>query len=323
MKQTEENKRRKGTPASILSTLSIIIAACLLFYPMASEIWNASRNSGVENSFSSAVQSLSGEDYSSCIDEAKAYNEGLTGNAGRFDLDGDRMQEYMALLNPTGSGMMGTVEIPVIGVKLPLYHTVESTVLQVACGHIPGSSLPVGGESTHSAISGHTGMSSSKLFTDLTELSVGDIFTLRILGETLDYEVETINIVEPEDLSLLEIQPGRDLCTLITCTPLGLNTHRLLVTGHRIGDTSPVQEDGNQMNPSPAMKKVSVFSKYELIFAGAGVVLIALAVFLPVLRRRADERKEPDIEDCSGKSRYKHVDSKNGNHVRQRSEEER
>lgn len=133
-----------------------------------------------------------------------------------------------------GNGIMGYVEIPAIDVELPVYHGVEDTILQVAIGHIEGSSLPVGGPDTHCVVSGHRGLPSAKLFTDLDQLEAGDLFLLHVLDETLAYEVDQIHIVEPEDTSLLEIEEGQDLCTLVTCTPYGINSHRLLVRGHRV-----------------------------------------------------------------------------------------
>lgn len=146
----------------------------------------------------------------------------------------EEKQYYEQLLNVSGNGIMGYIEIPSIDVMLPIYHGTSEEVLQVAIGHIEGSSLPIGGESTHSVISGHRGLPSSRLFTDIDQLSEGDTFTLMVLDEVLTYEVDQIRIVEPEDISLLAIEEGQDLCTLVTCTPYGVNSHRLLVRGHRV-----------------------------------------------------------------------------------------
>jgi len=163
--------------------------------------------------------------------DARAYNAGLPAREHRYQPTGEETARYQTLLNIASNGVMGYVGIPAIHVSLPIYHGVNEAVLQVAIGHIEGSSLPVGGESTHCVISGNRGLPSARLFTDLDKLTVGDEFYLRVLDEKLAYEVDQIRIVEPHELELLEIEPGQDLCTLVTCTPYGANTHRLLVRG--------------------------------------------------------------------------------------------
>ncbi len=168
--------------------------------------------------------------------DAQLYNAALPPDQSRFKLSEEEKAVYESLLNVSGKGIMGYVEIPGINVSLPIYHGSDKEVLQAAVGHIEGSSLPVGGDGTHCVISGHRGLPSSKLFTDLDQLTKGDIFILRVLGEALVYEVDQIRIVEPDDTSLLGIEEGQDLCTLMTCTPYGINSHRLLVRGHRIED---------------------------------------------------------------------------------------
>lgn len=180
----------------------------------------------------------------------------------------------------SGSGVMGYVEIPGIDVSLPIYHGTSEEVLQVAVGHIEGSSLPVGGESTHCVISGHRGLPSARLFTDLDQLAEGDIFTLRVLDETLTYEVDQIHVVEPDDITLLEIVEGEDLCTLVTCTPYGVNSHRLLVRGHRVEN----REDGVMRIIADAMQ---IDPRFVAPVIGAPILLAALLVMiLRPLRRR-------------------------------------
>ena len=172
--------------------------------------------------------------YEHYLAEARAYNRALPGNPHRYQPTEAEQERYESLLNISGNGIMGYIEIPAIGVSLPIYHGVEDTVLQIAIGHIEGTSLPVGGPGTHCVVSGHRGLPSAKLFTDLDQLVEGDVFLLRVLDEVLTYAVDQIHIVEPHEVDLLEIQEGQDLCTLVTCTPYGINSHRLLVRGHRI-----------------------------------------------------------------------------------------
>lgn len=164
--------------------------------------------------------------------------------------DSDRA-EYESLLDVSGTGVMGYVEIPSINVSLPIYHGTDNTILQIGVGHIEGTSLPVGGASTHCAVSGHRGLTSSKLFTDIDQMAEGDTFKLYVLGETLTYEVDQIRIVLPDELNDLKIEEGQDYCTLITCTPYGVNSHRLLIRGHRIANDAQglIVEDVKQVQP--------------------------------------------------------------------------
>lgn len=181
----------------------------------------------------SAVEDLSGQEREAMLEAARKYNNSLQ-NGVNFVLTEEELKEYNSLLDVTGTGIMGYVQISSIGVNLPIYHSVEESVLQIAVGHIPGSSLPVGGERTHAILSGHRGLPSAKLFSDLDRMVEGDIFTVNILEQTATYMVDQIRIVLPEEADELAIQPGRDYCTLVTCTPYGINTHRMLVRGKRI-----------------------------------------------------------------------------------------
>ena len=179
--------------------------------------------------------------YEAYWEAARAYNKELLGRNNGYILSEEQQAEYKTLLDISGQGVMGYIEIPEIDVSLPIYHGTEDTVLQVAVGHLEWSSLPVGGESTHCVLSGHRGLPSAKLFTNLDKLREGNIFLLRVLDEVLTYEVDQILIVEPQDTAPLEIVEGQDYCTLVTCTPYGINTHRLLVRGHRIDNLEEVQ----------------------------------------------------------------------------------
>jgi sortase A len=184
--------------------------------------------------------------------DAKEYNETLKDNDNRFNLTKEEEKAYEQLLNLNDNGIMGYIEIPSINVSLSIYHGVEDDLLQIGAGHIPGTSLPVGGKGTHCVISGHRGLPSATLFSDLNLLKEGDVFVLHVLGRKLTYEVDQIRIVLPDEVSDLEIDPDKDYCTLVTCTPYGVNTHRLLVRGHRIANLQEDDQstaDGMQIDP--------------------------------------------------------------------------
>lgn len=180
-----------------------------------------------------AVEDMSARDREEILEAARKYNASLEDGVN-FVLSDEAYAEYEKLLDITGTGVMGYVQISSIGVNLPIYHSVEESVLQIAVGHIPGSSLPVGGERTHSILSGHRGLPSAKLFSDLDQMVEGDTFTINIMDQTITYMVDQIRIVLPEETDDLAIEPGKDYCTLVTCTPYGVNTHRMLVRGKRI-----------------------------------------------------------------------------------------
>lgn len=181
----------------------------------------------------STVETMSAQEKEEKLEAARAYNARLA-NGVNFVLTDDQYAEYETVLDITGTGIMGYVQISAIGVNLPIYHSVDEGVLQIAIGHVPGSSLPVGGERTHAVLSGHRGLPSARLFTDLDQMVEGDTFTINIMDETITYMVDQIRIVLPEEVDDLAIQAGRDYCTLVTCTPYGINTHRMLVRGKRI-----------------------------------------------------------------------------------------
>lgn len=214
----------------------------LLLYPLVANQWNSYRQSRLISTYEGQVSDLEngdGIDYEAEWERAKAYNASLLPSIlpdsfAIAQASDEPDSEYMASLNLTGDGMMGTIEIPKIQVKLPIYHTTEATVLEKAAGHLEGSSLPIGGENSHAVISAHRGLPSASLFTDLDKLELGDHFLIHVLDETLAYEVDDIQVVEPEDTESLAVEPGEDLVTLLTCTPYGVNSHRLLVQGHRV-----------------------------------------------------------------------------------------
>lgn len=237
--------KKHGT--TILLIVIFTLGLCLLLYPSVSNYWNSQTQSRAIASYSETLANMSNGETIEMYNDAVEFNNLLLKKNGHQFLTDEEYIRYTNTLDITGTGIMGYIEIPSISVSLPIYHTVEESVLQVAVGHIEWSSLPVGGESTHCVLSGHRGLPSATLFTNLDKLSEGDVFMLNVLDEILTYEIDQILIVDPEDTSALGIVEGEDLCTLVTCTPYGINSHRLLVRGHRIetDDTSTVRVTGD------------------------------------------------------------------------------
>ena len=227
-------RRRKGPSLSTVILVVILLAGvCILLYPSVSDWWNSLHATRAIAGYVTAVEDLSGEEKERMLEAARRYNAALADGVD-YDLTEEEYAEYLSLLDIGGTGIMGYVQISAIGVNLPVYHSVDEAVLQIAVGHIPGSSLPVGGERSHSVLSGHRGLPSAKLFSDLDQMQEGDVFTLNVMDQTITYMVDQIRIVLPEETDDLAIQAGKDYCTLVTCTPYGINTHRMLVRGRRI-----------------------------------------------------------------------------------------
>ena len=225
---------------TIILYSGLLFGLCLLLYPHVSDWWNSFHQSRAIVSYVEAVGDMSGEDMEMLLEEARAYNRRLAAKGTGFQLTEEEKAEYESLLDISGTGIMGYVQIPNINVSLPVYHGTDEAVLQIAVGHIAGSSLPIGGESTHSVLSGHRGLPSAKLFTDLDQIQEGDIFSVTVLNETITYQVDQIRTVLPTEVSDLRIVSGEDHCTLVTCTPYGINSHRMLVRGRRIENTEEV-----------------------------------------------------------------------------------
>ena len=241
-----------------ISTLLLIavflIGLSLLLYPTLSDYWNSFHQSRAITSYAEQVSNLNQDEYEELWADATQYNATLSERSNTFTLSEEQEKQYEQLLNLGGTGEMGYIEIPSISVALPIYHGTEDTVLQHAIGHLEWSSLPVGGKGSHCVLSGHRGLPSAKLFTNLDKLAEGDTFILRVLDEALTYEVDQILIVQPQDVDALRIIDGGDYCTLVTCTPYGINTHRLLVRGHRVENTEEahtvyVTADAIQIEP--------------------------------------------------------------------------
>ncbi len=225
----------------------------LLAYPTVADWWNDMHQSRAIASYVEQVSDLSKEENEKLWKEAVAYNTALVDKENRYKPTEEEAEEYRRILDVTGTGIMGYINIPKINVNLPIYHGTDEGVLEIAIGHIEGTSLPVGGKGTHCVVSGHRGLPSAKLFTDIDKLVEGDTFNLQVLNYTLTYEVDQIRIVLPDELDDLAIDPLKDYCTLVTCTPYGVNTHRLLVRGHRVAnvaDEIAVTADAIKIEPT-------------------------------------------------------------------------
>lgn len=240
-----------------LSTIILILIFCiglsLLLYPSLSDYWNSFHQSRAVATYAEAVADINNDVYEELWESAEDYNREIAKSGILWKLSESEEAEYENQLKITDTGIMSYIEIPKINCSLPIYHGTDESVLQMAVGHLAGTSLPVGGESTHCVLSGHRGLPSAKLFTNLDKLIVGDTFMIRTLDEVLTYEVDQILIVLPNELDALQIEEGEDYCTLVTCTPYGINTHRLLVRGHRIETESTskvrVTADAIQIEP--------------------------------------------------------------------------
>ena len=266
-------KKRKGTFSTILLILLLIVGLSVMLYPIVSNWWNERVQSRAIATYDEAVSKLSESDYAKIFAEAKTYNNRLYSINSPL-LNYESISGYNETLNVSGNGVIGYITIPQIQVQLAIYHGTSEEVLNVAVGHLQGTSLPVGGENTHSVISAHRGLPSAKLFSDLDELVVGDEFTITILNEIFTYEVEEIFIVKPDEFDYLEIVPGKEYVTLMTCTPYGVNSHRMLVRAHRIDTVYP-----NNIKVAADAVQIDPMIVFPVICAPLLVVLIIFWVF--------------------------------------------
>ena len=261
---------KKKNNSTILLVLILLVGMSLILYPSVSDYWNSFHQSRAITNYAEAVAEIDNELYLALWDSAEEYNRRLAEIDIQWEPSEELLAAYGRELNVNNSGIMAYIEIPKIDCRLPIYHGTRESVLQIAVGHIEGSSLPVGGTSTHCILSGHRGLPSARLFTDLDQLKEGDVFLLRTLDETLTYQVDQIHIVLPYELDDLRIQPGQDLCSLVTCTPYGVNSHRLLVRGHRIEN-------------APEVLQIRVTGDAFLIDSAVVAPLVALPILLALL----------------------------------------
>lgn len=257
-----------------ISTIAMIGALGLIAYPTFSDWWNRMHQSYAVAGYVEQTKDMSGAERKAMLKAAHEYNERLAANGDRWHMTDAQKREYDETLDVTGTGIMGYVTIPRIKVKLPVYHGTSDGVLQIAAGHLAGTSLPVGGATTHAVVSGHTGLPSARLLTGLDELQKGDTFAFHVLDETYTYQVDQISVVLPSEISKLNIESGADYATLITCTPYGVNSHRLLVRGHRI--PNPKVPDTTQYDEPGEMTAVAAAVVGLLVFV-AGCALVRLA----------------------------------------------
>ena len=227
-------KKKKGNFTTLLLILVLLAGLSLLLYPSVSDYWNSFHQTRAIATYAEEVANLNQDQYDEIWAAAESYNASLTDRVNAYLLSDAQKEEYQQLLNVSGLGVMGYIEIPSIDCSLPIYHGTDPSILNHACGHIQGSSFPIAGKGTHAAISAHRGLPSAKLFTNLDQLEVGDTFTITVLDRVLTYEVDKISIVLPTETDELKIAEGKDYVTLMTCTPYGINTHRLLVRGRRV-----------------------------------------------------------------------------------------
>ena len=303
-----KKKKKKGSwISSLFLVLIFLIGAGILFYPTVSDLWNNYRNQQLISEYTEVVETMESEDFSEIWAEAREYNAQHTVNTilDAFDEEeGDYVlsHPYDQVLNPTGNEIMGYLEIPKISVKLAIYHGIGTEALENGCGHIEGTSLPIGGVGTHSVLSAHRGLPSAKLFTDLDQLEIGDLFYITVLDEKLAYKVDQILTVLPEETEDLAIEEDKDLVTLVTCTPYGVNSHRLLVRGER---TEYVPEEDTSTPSMILRNPLEGTNRSErLLVIGLMVFIIFLILFGIILkihdwRKRRKQRKREISEEES------------------------
>lgn len=261
--------------STVLLIATFVAGLSLLLYPTVSNYWNTLHASRAVATYVDAVQNMGEDKRREMLQKAIEYNKSLTSDNQRLTISSARRQEYESILDVDGNGMIGYIEIPNVNITLPVYHGTNDDVLQIAIGHLDWTSLPVGGTSTHCVLSGHRGLPSAKLFTNLDQVKEGDTFVIRVLDEVLTYEVDQIRIVEPAAVDDLMIENGKDYCTLVTCTPYGVNSHRLLVRGHRVENESEsirVTSEAIQIEPlivAPAIAIPTLIIIFVLLIASS------------------------------------------------------
>lgn len=257
---------KKKNLSNILLIIIFILGLSLVLYPSVSNYYNSFHQTRAITEYEHIMDDMSEEDYTDIWNAAVDYNKSLKKSGGYIITSNEQHERYESVLDINGNGMMGYIEIPIIRVSLPIYHGTDDSVLQTAAGHVEWSSLPIGGEGTHCLISAHRGLPSAKLFTNLDRLVVGDTFKLYVLDEILTYRVDEINVVLPSEVDKLKIIDGADLCTLITCTPYGINTHRLLVRGQRIATVENIHLSADAVRIEPLIVAPIVAIPFILIF---------------------------------------------------------
>ena len=283
-------KKKKNFICNIFFLLVFLAGAGVFLYPTVSDMWNQYRNARLVSRYDEAVTDLSDNEYEKLWNEAKEYNAEHPVNS-IVDAFGEKddyvlTQPYDQVLDPNGEGLMGSIEIPKINAKLAIYHGLSKTVLEKGVGHVEGTSLPVGGKSTHAVLAAHRGLPSAKLFTDLDQMKKGDIFILHILGKNLAYKVDQIRTVLPEETGELDIVEGEDHVTLVTCTPYGVNTHRLLVRGIRTK-----YAEGEIRNDETISQRLAVTDPRKVLAGGFAVLVVLILLIYLSVRYRDKKRR--------------------------------
>ena len=282
----------KKNRSTIILILIFLVGLSVMLYPTVSDYINQKNQSRAVASYSEEVENLSDVDYQAYFDAADDYNRRLAETPDAFYRP-DEVSGYTDTLDVSGTGIMGYITIPKIGVELPVYHGTSDGVLQVAAGHLEGSSLPVGGAGTHAVISAHRGLPSAKLFTNLDELEVGDTFTITVLDRVLTYEVDQVSIVLPTETDLLQPVEGKDYVTLMTCTPYGINTHRLLVRGKRIENA----ENQKHIRVTADALRIEPIIVAPALAVPMLLVMLVVMLAVPHLRKRKNQREENHHEE--------------------------
>lgn len=294
-----KSKKKKRKIADIIRIIVLLIALSVLLYPTVSNYLYEKNSSTIVANYDKEVENTTDEEKEEMFRLAREYNARLAQDqvsiGDAFTEESSDDQEYENLLNKSGTGMMGYIQIPKIDIELPLYHGTKESVLQVGVGHLKDTSLPVGGDTTHAVLTGHRGLPSRMLFTDLDQMEKGDVFYIKILGETLAYQVDQILTVLPEETDSLKIIEGQDYVTLVTCTPYGINTHRLLTRGHRIPYEEAVKKEPDQIDHG-----LKIPFEVKVLLAGLGVLILIGILFVissKMKKRRKNKRERNEKKD--------------------------
>lgn len=286
-KEPRKGKKKRISISTIILTVIFLVGLGVMLYPTVSDYWNSFHQTRAIANYDAVVAELDETDYEALLQAAEEYNEKLRGLGAPFSEHEQLSELYYSVLDVAGNGIIGYINIPKINVNLPIYHGTSDSVLNVAAGHLEGSSLPIGGEARHSVLSAHRGLPSAKLFTDLDELEVADIFTITVLNQVLTYEVDQILIVEPTQMEALNVAAGQDYCTLLTCTPYGINSHRMLVRGHRVENI-----DDRVIVVTPDAQKIPTY----YVIPAVGVPLLFIVLFIMLVASGGHKPKKTGDE---------------------------
>lgn len=286
-KEPRKGKKKRISHSTIILTVIFLVGLGVMLYPTVSDYWNSFHQTRAIANYDAVVAELDETDYEALFQAAEEYNEKLRGLGAPFSEHEQLSELYYSVLDVAGNGIIGYINIPKINVNLPIYHGTSDSVLNVAAGHLEGSSLPIGGEARHSVLSAHRGLPSAKLFTDLDELEVADIFTITVLNQVLTYEVDQILIVEPTQMEALNVTAGQDYCTLLTCTPYGINSHRMLVRGHRVENI-----DDRVIVVTPDAQKIPTY----YVIPAVGVPLLFIVLFIMLVASGGHKPKKTGDE---------------------------